>query len=173
MGYSQGMVNAVLVVMFCLGLLVNVDHGALPAALRDISQSLNLDESVMGTMGSAVFFGLILGSCTASFIFKKFSYKLIIVSSLVLNGLSLGLFAAGSNFNFMLFARVISGFSQIFIIIYLPLYVDMYITKKWKPTVLSLLMVAVPFSDVAGYTMTSVCILNKGFWKSEEKHFWY
>lgn len=111
LGYSQGMVNAVLVVMFCLGLLVNVDHGALPAALRDISQSLNLDESVMGTMGSAVFFGLILGSCTASFIFKKFSYKLIIVSSLVLNGLSLGLFSAGSNFNFMLFARVISGFS--------------------------------------------------------------
>lgn len=66
-----------------------------------------------------------------------------------------------------------AGFSQIFITIYLPLYVDAYMTKVRKPGVLSLLLVAAPLGVVAGYAMTSVCILKKGYWKTEYNFFWY
>lgn len=158
--------------MFVLSLIINVDHGALPAALSDISKGLGLKETVMGTMGSAVFFGLIIGSMSASFVFKKFSYKSILVSSLVLNGISLLLFTAVPEFNYMCIARLIAGFSQIFITIYLPLFVDAYIKKNLKPSILALLLVAAPLGVVAGYTMTSICILKKGFWKSDNKYYY-
>ena len=69
LSYSENMLNVVVIIMFFLSLLINIDHGALPAALTDISKDLNLDSSVMGTMGSAVFFGLIIGSTVASWVF--------------------------------------------------------------------------------------------------------
>ena len=167
------MVRLVSFFMFALNMIINIDHGALPAALSNISQDLQIDESVMGSMGSSVFFGLIVGSTCASWIFKHCAYKPILTSSLLLNGVSLLLFTLDSNFNYMCIARFMAGFSQIFITIYMPLFVDTYISPKSKPAMLSGLLVAAPLGVVAGYSMTSVCVLNHGFWKSHTPFTWY
>ena len=38
---------------------------------------------------------------------------------------------------------------------------------------LSGLLVAAPLGVVVGYSMTSVCVLNHGFWKSHTTFTWY
>jgi hypothetical protein len=55
-----------------LNLLLSVDHGGLPAAITAISKDLNIIEVQMGGLGSLVFFGLVIGSATATFIFSVF-----------------------------------------------------------------------------------------------------
>lgn len=65
----------------------------------------------MGGLGSLVFFGLVIGSATATFVFNIFSYKLIIVSNLIINGGGLILFTLRREYYLMCIARFISGFS--------------------------------------------------------------
>ena len=80
----------------------------------------------MGALGSLVFLGLVIGSATASFIFNSFSYKSIILVSLFLNAAGSILFILKKDYYIMCFARFISGFCQIFISIYAPLYFNTF-----------------------------------------------
>lgn len=52
--------------------LINVDHGGLPAAITSISKDLGIIEVQMGGLGSLVFFGLVIGSATATFVLSVF-----------------------------------------------------------------------------------------------------
>ena len=61
--------------IFILSGLINFDHGGLPAAITAISKDLNIIEVQMGGLGSLVFFGLVVGSATATFVLSKFQYK--------------------------------------------------------------------------------------------------
>jgi predicted MFS family arabinose efflux permease len=65
----------------------------------------------MGALGSLVFFGLVIGSATATFIFNFFSYKSIIVSCLFINAAGTILFTFRREYYLMCIARFISGFS--------------------------------------------------------------
>jgi len=91
---------------------------------------LKVSDAKMGGLGSLVFFGLVIGSGTAGFIFGKVSYKSILCISMIVNGVSLWLFTAKSNYTYMCIARFITGYSQIFLTIYIPLYIDVYATIK-------------------------------------------
>lgn len=171
--FSPTMVQLVFAYVFFLDVLINVDHGAVPAALADISEALEMDQTAMGVMGSMVFFGLFVGSISASFILYYVQHKTIIWLSLCVNGASLWLFTATSNFGFMCLSRVLTGFSQIFITIYIPIYIDAYATQKQKSFLLSWVLVMPPIGVVVGYAMTSAIVLSGGLWTTEETHYWY
>lgn len=126
----------------------------------------------MGQLGSAVFFGLLVGSFAATPIFNNCSYKWIIVFSFITNGLSLYGFTMNRNFYCMYAARFIGGFSQIFVTIYNPLYIDVFAPLDKKPGLLSLILVSAPLGVVFGYGVTSAIILNKGVWSTDLQYFW-
>lgn len=44
-----------------LNILVNMDHGTIPAATEEISKYLGIDKSTIGLYGSLAFFGALLG----------------------------------------------------------------------------------------------------------------
>lgn len=167
------MTSLVFLYIFLIAVLVNVDHGAIPAGLSDIQAELGMDEGEMGVMGSMVFFGLFLGSITASFIMHIFEHKTIIWLSLCINGASLWLLTMTSNFYLMCFSRLITGFSQIFITIYVPVFLDAYSTPKSKSFMLSWILVMPPIGVVVGYAMTTYIILNNGVWEYPGGHYWY
>ena len=109
---------------------INIDHGALPASLKEISRDLKIGEGKLGGLGSLVFFGLVLGSFCASYLFYVLQYKHIIVGSLVINSLSLKMLTSYSDhYAFMCLSRLFSGFAQIFIALYIPLYIDAFIER--------------------------------------------
>ena len=132
-----------------------------------------MDETKMGVMGSMVFFGLFIGSITASFIMYIFEHKTIIWLSLCINGTSLWLLTMKSNFYLMCISRLITGFSQIFITIYVPVFFDAYSTPKWKSFMLSWVLVMPPIGVVVGYAMTTYIILNGGLWEYPSGHYWF
>ena len=112
-----------------------------------------------------MFVGLLFGSLCATFVLDRFAYKTVIGVSFLGNGLSLLLFAITRSFAVMCGTRCLSGFFQIFLTIYIPLYVDTFGTKTTKPIMLSLILLAPPIGVVIGYGITGICIANGTNWR--------
>ena len=48
-------------IIFMINLLINIDHGVIPAATTNLKDDLSLDNSYLGLLGSIVYFGLTIG----------------------------------------------------------------------------------------------------------------
>ncbi len=59
-------------------MLVNFDHGIVPAATKEIREDLLIDDLQLGLLGSVVYLGLMTGSMIAGPIFNNINNKLII-----------------------------------------------------------------------------------------------
>jgi hypothetical protein len=55
-------------IFFIIQILMNMDHGTIPAATEDIRIDLNIDNKILGIFGSLVFLGNLIG--TILFIYK-------------------------------------------------------------------------------------------------------
>jgi MFS family permease len=109
-GYSSKSIMLVCTFLFFLDILINLDHGALPAASVSIKTDLKMENVWYGTMGSLVFLGLVIGSLASTFIFGWFSSKMILVLAFVGNGAGLICFIVFRDFFMMGFGRFMSGF---------------------------------------------------------------
>ena len=56
-------------VILLTNLLINIDHGVIPACTTVLKQELGLTDVSLGTLGSLVYLGLTLGSFTATPVF--------------------------------------------------------------------------------------------------------
>lgn len=100
------------VVAFC-NILVNLDHGIIPAATKEIKIDLNIAEVELGLLGSIVYAGLLLGSLVAGQIFQRFASKSIIVVTVAAYILSLLMFPVSENILFLGLSRFLVGFFQV------------------------------------------------------------
>lgn len=104
--------------MYC-DILINVDHGCIPAATVVMKMDLHLDNFQLGTLGSMVFLGLTVGSAFATQVFQMVSEKKILIYSLILNIISVGFFCWTRQFWALNLSRFICGFAQVFTCIYM------------------------------------------------------
>jgi hypothetical protein len=56
---------------FLVQILMNMDHGTIPAATEEIRKDLHIDDDVLGVFGSLVFFGNLIGTF---YLFIRFNY---------------------------------------------------------------------------------------------------
>ena len=157
-GYSQRQVLSSCILVFILDVIINLDHGAMPAALTSIQNDRKLNNTQMGGLGSMVFFGILIGSMSGAFVFQKVSFKTIIMLSLLVNGISLYLFTIFTPFYLMGLMRYTSGFAQVFLIIYKPVFVDTFASKSQKSALMSLILMSPPLGVVIGYLLTAIMI---------------
>lgn len=150
-GYNVSLIMSTCALLFFLGMNVNTDHGALPSAATSIKEDLKLTNANFGTLGSMVFLGIVSGSLTAPMVFSRASYKFILFVAFIVNGVGLLGFIMTNNFLLICLSRLISGFSQIFLTIYIPIYVDCFSTKKAKPFLMSMILLASPLGVTVGY----------------------
>ena len=64
----------------------------------------------MGSLGSYVFLGLVIGSAAATLVLGTFSYKTIISLAFIGNGIGMSLFIFSTHYHVLGFARFCSGF---------------------------------------------------------------
>jgi hypothetical protein len=120
-------IRAIYGLLFSCNLLINIDHGTIPAATIKLKSDFGIDNIALGFLGSLVFMGLTLGRLTkhineyfflgsllATPIFCYVKAKYILVGSLVLNALGLLLFTLPINFfAVQAFSRFLVGFCQV------------------------------------------------------------
>ncbi len=109
-----------------LNMLNNIDHGVLPAGSITIKQDLGMDNLQYGLIGSAVFAGLAVGSIVATFAYQVFETRLLLSGVLALMALSLLIFTYRLSFYWLLLDRFFTGFCQVFISIYFPVWADTF-----------------------------------------------
>jgi MFS family permease len=136
-------------------ILINLDHGIMPAATKEIRRDLNIDEFDLGLLGSLVYGGLMLGSLTGGYVFQTFSSKKVICATTFLYGAFLIIFPLAESFFWLAMSRVFVGFFQVFMVIYFPVWVDLY-GKEKKTIWLTYLQLMVPLGVFAGYGITAV-----------------
>ena len=139
-----------------LNLLMNFDHGTVPAATEQLRNYLDLDDSELGLFGSLVFLGVIIGSLISLTIINTFNRKYILMACLILCGLSLFLFTKTKQYILLCIDRVIIGIFQAFISIYLPLWCDQFGVERRKTLMLALIQVVGPLGVLVGYIVTTL-----------------
>ena len=113
-GFNMGLVRFFFAIIFFTNLLINIDHGVIPACTTVLKSELGLTEVSLGTLGSFVYLGLALGSLAATPLFAILNQKWIIIVSLILNAVGLSIFPLSHNFWLLAFSRICVGFFQVF-----------------------------------------------------------
>lgn len=99
--------------IFFINILINIDHGAIPAATTVLKREHNLDNVSLGIIGSLVYLGLVIGAISAGPIFSAYSSKWIVILSLIVSCLFLYFFTVAENVLPLSVCRVGCGYFQV------------------------------------------------------------
>ena len=163
--FSKMKRKSIFILIFMINILINVDHGAIPAGTTALKKENNLDNVALGMIGSLVYLGLVLGSISAGPIFASYSSKWVVILSLLLSCCFLYCFTFIKGGIGMAFCRVGCGFFQVFCYIYFPVWVDQYGVNKEKTLWLTFLQLGVPVGTMCGYVLEAFYIKQFGKWK--------
>lgn len=103
----------IFLLIFFINILINVDHGALPAGAKTLQEELGLDQTSFGAIGSLVYLGLVLGAISAGPIFSSYSSKWVIVVSIIISSFFLYMFTVSETVFPLALSRIGCGFFQV------------------------------------------------------------
>ena len=103
----------IFLLIFLLNILINIDHGAIPAATTILKRELGLDNVSMGTIGSLVYLGLVLGAISAGPIFSSYSSKWVNCIGIIASCFFLYFFTVSETQFPLALSRIGCGFFQV------------------------------------------------------------
>ena len=154
--YSKNRRKLIFILICFINILINCDHGAIPAGTKELKEAKNLSNIQLGTIGSLVYLGLIFGSISGGYIFSTYSSKWVIIISLISTCAFLYFFTVSDSYITMSSCRVGCGFFQVFCYIYFPIWVDQFGVNNTQTLWLTFLQLGVPIGTMIGY-LTEAC----------------
>ena len=154
--------------MVCISLFTNLDGGIIPRATDQIKMDINIGETEIGYYGSIDYLGRLVGSLIYIIIITKTNRLFLLQATLIMKGISLIIpfIYSGENFTLLYFiimiCRFLSGLSQVYYTIYLPVWCDQYGAKKHNILMIMFIQLGLPAGIVLGYGMSMVLQEN---WK--------
>ena len=143
--------------MILTNVLINLDHGILPACTVAMQEYYDMSEAELGVLGSIVYAGISLMGMFAGRLYQKFNSKMLTVAALVVLELSLLVFVFIPNKVAAYATRFVTGVCQVFLLVYYPIWIDKHGGDK-KTMWLTLLQICVPLGIFMGYGMTAIII---------------
>ncbi|CAD8102901.1 unnamed protein product [Paramecium primaurelia] len=136
--------------------LINLDHGIIPAATKQIETSLDLSAEELGYLGSLVYAGISLVGLFGGKLFLHFNAKLIVsISYFGMLG-SLLMFPQHYKSSWLFYlSRFLTGCAQAPMMIYFPVWVDNFGGES-KTIWLTILQGVIPLGIFVGYVLSSV-----------------
>ena len=159
--YSKYRRKLIFILICIINILINCDHGAIPAGTTELKKAKNLSNIELGTIGSLVYLGLVLGSISGGYIFSTYASKWVVINSLIATCIFLYFFTVSNYYLTMAICRVGCGFFQVFCYIYFPIWVDQFGVNNTQTLWLTFLQLGVPIGTMIGY-LTEACS-NKYF----------
>ena len=86
--FNRAVVNFLFFLVLFMNILINVDHGVMPAGSIVIKEALRVNNKLYGLLGSTVFAGLTIGSIGATILFQKCNTKYVLMLVMIFNGFS-------------------------------------------------------------------------------------
>lgn len=141
--------------------LINLDHGILPACTKEMKKHFNMGEKALGFMGSIVYLGIVLAGTAVGNLYLRYHSKLLTIIALMSLEFTLVLFILSDQMWAGFVSRFLTGVFQVFLLVYYPVWIDKF-GMHLKTTWLTLLQICVPLGIFAGYGITSL-VINLGF----------
>ncbi|XP_051912704.1 sphingosine-1-phosphate transporter SPNS2-like [Hippocampus zosterae] len=145
------------VFMHLLNMLINMDHGIVPAATVSLRKTFDIGEQELGMLGSAVFLGIVVMGVFAGRAYQLVTSKWVLLGGLLLMQASLVLFVATDIFALAMLARFLAGVFQVFELVFFPVWIDLRGGPN-KTLWLTCLQVGIPLGIFVGYGMTSFIV---------------
>jgi len=164
-GFAKSTRRIIFILIVIISLLLNIDHGAIPAATTVLMNELNIDPLSLGVIGSVLFFGLTCGAVVAGPLFNNHTPKWIISISIVCSCFCLFSFTDSKSMLFLSLWRFACGFCQIFSLIYFPVWVDKFGIYENRIVWISYLQLSVPLGTMLGYMLEAFSIRMFNNWK--------
>ena len=108
-------------------IILNMDHGTIPAATSEIQRDLDINNTTLGTFGSLVYLGNFLGINNGLFnnlgalLLTKLIYsvnrKILTISTILFNGLLIYSFTVFKNIYYLFLNRILVGMMQVIFLI--------------------------------------------------------
>lgn len=124
--FEESTISIIVLVLFLSQLFFNIDMGILPAGSMKIKEDMGLDNSQFGTLGSVAYFGQTIGSILSSYAMRQYNPKMILVTCMTLNIVSLIGFTLTTNYALLVVCRILTGIFQIFFGIFMPVWADVF-----------------------------------------------
>ena len=130
--------------------LFNYDQGAISASTKEIKLFFKMNDRELGSFGGISFLGTTLGGIFSLSIINKINRKYIILFLMMISIFSLYFPTIISSKVFFMFCRILTGFSQSFMSIYLPVWVDQFGIYKKKSIMISIISIPSAFGYLFG-----------------------
>ena len=130
--------------------LLNFDQGALSASTKEIKYSFKMTDRELGSFGGISFLGTTLGGIFSLSLINKINRRYLILSLLVISIFSLFIPTIITSKILFIFCRILTGFSQSFMSIYLPVWVDQFGIYNKKSIMMSLISIPSAFGYLLG-----------------------
>ena len=150
----------VFLIITLMNILLNMDHGTIPAASNEIKESMGISETTLGTFGSLVYLGVFIGALVLTKIIDTANRKFLSMATMVICAFMLWSFTQVDVLIFLFANRIVVGIMQSFITIYMPVWVDQFGMKKWKTIMLSIFNITSPLGVMIGYVLTMLVKVN-------------
>lgn len=142
-------------------ILINLDHGILPACTQEIAEYYHIGETELGLLGSLVYLGIIITGLYIGRLYQRAPSKLVCLIGLAGMCVSLFMFVLSRQVWLAMTSRFLTGCFQVFMLVYFPVWIDKFGGDR-ATTWITLLQVGVPLGIFAGYGMTSVIVGSTG-----------
>lgn len=137
-------------------ILINMDHGTIPAASNEIKSDLNITDTTLGTFGSLVYLGSFVGALVLMKLIDIINRKILVVASVIINAALIFSFTQVKFIIFLFANRILVGIMQAVVTVYYPVWVDQFGPRPWKTVMISIFNVTSPLGVVMGYILTMI-----------------
>ena len=155
----------IFITLAAISTLSNLDGGIIPAATNEMQTDMKIGPAEIGVFGSIDYLGRIIGSLIFVAIINTVNRRMILIGTLFIKGISLFIPrvpGCDKSYTINLICRGISGFSQVYYTIYLPVWCDQYGPKKSRTIMITVTQLGLPLGIVLGFLMAT--LLGKQNW---------
>ena len=138
------------------GLLSGYDTGVISGALLFINQSWNLSVSQQGLLVSSVLIGALTGAATTGVFADIFGRKKIIIATAIMFFAGSIFCALSTDVEFLIFARIFTGFAVGAVNFATPLYLSEVSPKEKRGMFVSLFQLAITAGILFSYGVNAV-----------------
>ena len=151
--------NIIFIVLSIIATLSSLDGGIIPQQNETIKKDFGGEnEDKVGLFGSIDYIGRVVGSIIYTIIMGRINRKQILVVTLIFKSITLIIpIFVKNNYEINLIARALSGISQVFYPIYLPVWCDQYAKKNLRAIWVTIVQIGNPIGIILGYGLGMIC----------------
>ena len=142
------------VIFLGLSFSQSMDQGAVAGNTKEIKRHFHIDDLRLGTLGSIVFIGNTIGCILTFCLINRVNRKYLMLIASTITCINYFIFTQIKFYPLILLCRFLSGMTQSYNAIYLPVWCDQFGIYKNRALFIALGQIVSPLGYISGYVIS-------------------